>query len=102
MIEVKIDPHAYTMHLQGHAGYDEPGRDIVCAAASMLALTLAYRCRGVAEPDEIAEEELLNGNAHVVIKPNTGREAQYHEIFSTIHAGFEALSGKYPQCVKLT
>ena len=102
MIEVKIDPEALEIHMQGHANYAEHGQDIVCAAASTLILTLACRCRALAEPGEIAEEKLFSGDAHVVIAPKPGREALFYEVFNTVGAGFEALSSKYPQCVNLT
>lgn len=101
MIEVRIDPEALEIHMQGHANYAKHGQDIVCAAASTLVLTLAWRCRSIAEPGEIAEEKLYSGDAHVVIAPKQGREALFCEAFHTILAGFEALSGKYPECVKL-
>lgn len=30
----------FTLVMRGHAGYDEPGKDIVCSAASILVYTL--------------------------------------------------------------
>ena len=100
MIRVEVDPASLALHMQGHAGYDQPGKDIVCAAASMLALTLAIRCRELAEPGEIALEQLDSGEAHIVIAPKEGREAVYTETFRTIRSGLEALSAKYPDCVR--
>ena len=102
MIEVIIDPQALEIHMQGHANYAEHGQDIVCAAASILVLTLAWRCKNIAEPGEIAEERLHSGDAHVIITPKKGREALFSEPFYTIMAGFEALSSKYPRYVRLS
>ena len=39
MIVIQKDRHGVT--ITGHAGYEEPGKDIVCAAVSVLVQTLA-------------------------------------------------------------
>ena len=47
MIRISITETAVVV--EGHAGYDKPGKDIVCAAVSTLAQVLAEslkHCRG--------------------------------------------------------
>ena len=34
-------PRAYVAQVKGHAGFDELGKDVVCAGASMYAMGLA-------------------------------------------------------------
>lgn len=41
MIVVKVNEEKIT--LDGHAGYAEPGKDIVCAAVTALVQTMVHR-----------------------------------------------------------
>lgn len=41
MINITIDPEQFELKISGHANYDEKGKDIVCAAVSILFYTLA-------------------------------------------------------------
>ena len=40
MIEVTVTKHSVSV--TGHAGYDEPGRDIICSAVSVLTQNLIH------------------------------------------------------------
>lgn len=43
MINIKVKRYIYTViEIEGHAGYDEPGKDIICAAVSALWNTLIW------------------------------------------------------------
>ena len=46
MIYVKVEHSSdkLTVEFKGHAGYDEPGKDIVCAGISAIALLVANVC----------------------------------------------------------
>ena len=41
-VKAHYDRRKLDLTVQGHAGYAEPGKDIVCAAVSILTSTLAY------------------------------------------------------------
>jgi len=49
MIEVKYDRRHLTVTVTGHAKSDEPGKDLVCAAATILTYTLAGNAESLAE-----------------------------------------------------
>lgn len=79
--------------LRGHAGSGEFGRDLVCAAVSALALTLAenlkYQCRpGIC---------LRPGDADLscVCTPEAER------LFDSFWHGFRLLAQMYPESVQL-
>ena len=75
--------------LQGHAGSDVYGRDLVCAAVSALVLTLAANVEGM----EGAEISLEAGNSRIQCGPD-GEAA-----FDCICLGFALLAKKYPDYV---
>lgn len=56
MIDIYIDEH--TISIQGHAGYAEPGKDIVCAGVSAILQTAQLGLYALAEqyPDNIQIE----------------------------------------------
>ncbi len=45
MITVVYNPKEKTISFSGHAGYDDGGRDIVCAAVSCLYYIIEGNCR---------------------------------------------------------
>ena len=67
MIEVKVFPKKHKIEMTGHAEHDEPGKDVVCAAASMLFYTLAETVSSY--PDKVFERTpyLDSGDKNVVI-----------------------------------
>lgn len=83
------------LHMTGHAGYAERGKDIVCAAASMLAQALMAALEGVegitiryrAEPGDL---ELTATEA-----------AETRPMWQMAQAGFRLLGAKYPKNVVL-
>ena len=78
--------------LEGHAGSDVYGRDLVCAAVSALVLTLAEAVK-----DKPGTEVVLNpGNSHI----RSGPEAE--AAFDCICKGFALLAKKYPDYVCFT
>ena len=47
MIEVRIRPER--IEISGHAGYAEPGKDIVCAAVTALTQTMVHSIKALTE-----------------------------------------------------
>ncbi len=84
------------LSVTGHAGMDDTGRDIVCAAVSILIYTLAQRLKDIAKP----KIYLSSGNAKISIKPHRN-EMAVKEAFFTVKTGFLLLADRYPQCVKI-
>lgn len=97
MMLIQMNKNGMQMHLHiaGHAGYAERGKDIVCAAASMLAQALVAALEGVegitiryrAEPGDL---ELM-----------ATETAETRPMWQMAQAGFRLLGAKYPKNVVL-
>ena len=75
--------------LKGHAGSAEYGKDLVCAAVSALALTLA------ANAEDLEEAEIL-------LEPGNSRISGHTDaagMFDCICKGFQLLAEKFPEHV---
>ena len=109
MIEAKFqldkDKKKITFKLKGHAGAGSIGKDLVCAAASMLAYTLAQSIKDESEMYgyETPTIKLNSGDAKIECQCDT--ENKYItalHTFSVIQNGYMLLEHQYPRLVKLT
>ena len=92
MISVLYDRKNLDLMVQGHAGYAEPGKDIVCSAVSILTSTLAY----LLSPDDYErcfEPEL---SAFRAIVPDERQKKQYRPYFEFVMKGLRMLQAAYP------
>ena len=81
-----------------HAGSGPEGHDLVCAAVSTLALTLAANVSYM-EAQEGAYDvitKLEEGNAEIQCSPYRRYKDSVEQIFRSICVGFELLATKYP------
>lgn len=104
MIEIRYykDENRVTVH--GHAGSAEKGRDLICAACSTLAITLAENVRQMEEAG-IANEmtiELEEGHADIRCVPSKMGEETVRRAFESVCVGFEILAKKYPAYIFFT
>ena len=99
MIEIIYHRKNHRVQLRGHAGAAKPGQDIVCAAASMLAHTLAANAeRLVSNGDALtAAIDLRSGRGEVACKARRKREVT--AAFDTVCAGFGLLAQMEPEYV---
>lgn len=82
---------------QGHAGYADEGKDIVCAAVSILAYTCANALESVAgEKPETSEKD---GFLSISLPNGGGHDAQI--IFQTVIQGLQDLMDAYPSYLQL-
>ena len=108
MIQVKfnrIEDKSLLFKIDGHAGQDNSGHDIVCSAASILAYTLAQTMRYIDEQNgfEVTPVIKLNeGNAVVFVRPKEDYEGEVMQTFFTVEVGYSLLAQNYPQYVELT
>lgn len=90
MIEAAIGTR--TLRVSGHAGYDENGRDIVCAAVSAL----VYALVGALEEDgRLGSSVLQAGLAVVEGTGECGRE------FAMTGQGLRLLARQYPEYISV-
>ena len=94
-----------TMKLTGHAGADEHGKDIVCAAASILAYTVAQALQFQYEDDGLKKKphiKLEPGDTVIVAKPKPERYEEALHTFFVAQVGYSLLANTYPQYVSLS
>lgn len=90
------------LEVKGHANYDEPGKDIVCAAASMLTGALA----GVLEDAQArgrTKFEWKEEGSGVVIwaDPNMGSMNEIKSYFRMAVKGMKMVAEQYPKNVEM-
>lgn len=100
MTAVTYDRHRHRLTLKGHAGFDKPGHDIVCAAMTILAYTYAAACINAAETGRADKDNVIadmqDGNIDISIKPKDDYDAVYTIMLDAICAGYTLLQNQYP------
>ena len=89
-----------SLRVEGHAEYEEHGKDIVCASASILAYTAAQYIKNMCGSGKLAEEpilELRSGDADI----SCCATEEMTIVFSTICTGYKVLKFNFPQYVEL-
>ena len=94
---------ALEMRANGHADFDELGKDPVCAGASTLALTVAQCVDTMNEEDALEDVRIHigGGNTRVVAKPKPEAFHEALDYFRVAAVGFQLLSEAYPEHVRL-
>lgn len=96
MIEVWLGEAELTV--RGHAGFSRYGSDIVCAAASMLAFTLAQAAQELT-PGATAQSGC--GAFCLRLAPQSAKTARAQTMMQTIGAGYRLLAERYPEYVRV-
>ena len=95
------DGKTLALAVKGHAGKGPVGEDIVCAAATMLAYTLAqnvskYRLGLKGRP----KIQMKEGDIIVRCRPKDRHRNQLRLVYETIGEGYRLLSFNYPDAVE--
>lgn len=102
MIRVTYCRKDHCLTVKGHALSGEAGHDLVCAAASILAYTLANFVENTmsvgAATDRVVRLE--NGYAEISCKVKKAYRATITLSFDSICSGFDILARRYPEYVK--
>ncbi len=88
-------PEKLSLRLEGHAGYAEIGKDIVCASASILAYTLASIIDSF--DGVVASIDMTSGDTTIECECNTSTR----NAFAYTKVGYALLEHNYPQYVRL-
>lgn len=98
MIEVTWYREKNLVVVKGHAGSDAYGKDLICAAASILTLTLLANLERMERLGLVAEKVtvLEEGYGEIGCRSADGSGQQVQEIFAVICEGFELLARQYP------
>ena len=92
------------MEMQGHAKTAPKGQDLVCAAATMLAYTLAQAVQFLYEQGRFLEKphiQLVDGYAKIVVRPKPSAMAETMMAYWVTQAGAFVLERNYPGAVSL-
>ena len=102
MITTTYDRANHSLKIEGHSHYAEHGKDIVCAAVSILAYTLAEDINMAYQVGYLTEEptiDMQEGNAEIKCCPIEAAESIVSLIFQNVCVGFEIMSKQYPEYV---
>lgn len=107
MLNITVKPKEHTFTMEGHVGYAEHGKDIVCSAASILFYTACETVNMISDED-FEEKPIFNINdsdngvtAYIKCKPTEDFTAVIDTIFQTIYNGYKLLAEGYPNNVCL-
>jgi uncharacterized protein YsxB (DUF464 family) len=109
MITITYRPDKYEVKIKGHAGYDEKGKDIVCAGVSVLFYTLCNALLKAPDnwfakrPDMADSLASDTGVSHIKCTPAKGYEDYVTMAYETVLTGMELMSVSYPDnvCLKI-
>lgn len=98
MITVQYHSKNCSLTVDGHAYSGEAGHDVVCAAASILAYTLAANVQGMEAAGKVHEVTLAleQGHAEISCRPVHKYQSVAELVFSSVCAGFEILAANFP------
>lgn len=98
MITVTYYRKLHRVTIKGHAKADEKGKDLICAAASVLSYTLAadameLRDRGATRH---IVTKLDEGDAEISVVPKSRYASVTELVLSSVCVGFELLANQHP------
>ncbi len=105
MITVEYDEKACAVTVSGHAGSAEAGKDLVCAACSMLACGLAHALIDLCAPPKLRDErkkhwKTKDGYTHIEWRAKSWEQARAKVIFEAYMSGFRELARENPAYVR--
>lgn len=103
--EMPVNNEVYKLTVTGHAGSDEYGKDLVCAAVSTLALTIAQCVKDASDLGWLRKNPTLkmeDGDACIKAKPVPEKEPIIGAMFTTVVRGLEMLAVNYPDYITYT
>ena len=109
MIKVKFRTHDATRYLrltvEGHAGSDTIGHDLVCASATILLYTVAQMVKAMEHHGDLVGKsciELNEGDATIIIRcKNEDIYAEARHTFLVAETGYALLQHNFPEYVEV-
>ncbi|MGI6174689.1 MAG: ribosomal-processing cysteine protease Prp [Christensenellales bacterium] len=86
--------------ISGHSGYEQVGKDIVCAAVSALAQTAILGVIEIAKAKP--EYEIKDGYLSCRINDEHAQDTQVNTILDTMVLGLEAVQQQFPAILDIT
>lgn len=98
------DGKTMLLKVEGHSGYDDIGKDIVCSAASILAYTVAQAVTNLEQRKMLKKRPTLRlkeGDAVIICKPSKGGFAEAMYAYHFAQMGYALLAHNYPDFVRV-
>ena len=103
MIKVKVSEK--NISILGHADYDESGKDIVCASATILAYTVGQIVKFMDDNKELTRKPVIKlekGDIEISCRCKTDEGyAKALHTYYVAQVGYSLLAHNYPQYVAL-
>ena len=101
MVHIQYNRDTHSLRLHGHAGAEESGKNLVCAAVSALTLTLAYNVAQLVSQGNVSRPEIrLESGSSAIRCYSRGRSKPVVTLmFDTVCTGFALLQSLYPDMV---
>lgn len=101
-VEITNEENKYTLTMDGHCNTAPKGHDLVCAAASILCLTLAQVIEENA--DKLEEEptiDLNDGDAKISFVPQEKFKGALMNSLYTVTTGLKVLQHNHPDVIEV-
>lgn len=89
----KKDNQVIGFHIEGHSGYEDRGKDIVCAAVSALAINCVNSIDAFTEDRCVVESDEERGIIDLLIKDDISGPAEL--LLKSLVLGLEEISKSY-------
>lgn len=100
MIHVRIAP--YSLYVSGHAGQNVHGKDIVCAAASVLIYATGEMLEQNRARCHHLHVSLASGRGEIIVDPSEDFREECDGAMAVARYGFLALAAQYPEYVAVS
>lgn len=102
--EFRVAPHSdriVSVRFSGHAGQNEPGYDIVCAAASALFIAV---CNGLDEVANVSTDiRIKNGDSEVLVQTDDEiKEIKAQTLLQTLRLVMQQMQQEHPDYISVT
>lgn len=94
VIRLASNEEKFKLVCKGHAGFDEPGKDIVCAAVTALCYTLVESL-----PADKWQGGMYEGD--IRIEMDCSQQSDERKAFDVIARGMKVLAANYPGNIQL-
>lgn len=101
MIKIAMGP--YKLYAKGHAGFDESGKDVICAAVSALVQALALGLEREERRGGLSRVEikLESGEALLSVVPSPNCEREVRLLFDVFAEALLRIAEEYPEYVEV-
>ena len=99
MIRIVYRRDEHSVRIRGHAGSGEAGHDLVCAAVSILAYTLAAFVLRIEEIGSATHSTaaLRSGEAEIACTPAEEKSGEITRVMDAVCEGFAILAEEFPE-----